>query len=120
VSPKFSIALDRPSVAPGGEVVGRVRVLEGSRSRRLSVALRYRDATADYRGWSIEIPGPTLHEGAFEAPAEYPFAIPLPADALPPLRGAHGRTWWEIEARSDELGPDAVARVEVTVDTFSR
>ncbi len=116
MSPKLSIAFDRPSVAPGGEVAGRVQVLEGGRSRRLSIMLRYRDATADYHGWSIEIPGPTIHEGALEVSAEYPFAIRLPADALPALSGVHGRTWWEIEARSDERGLDTVARAKLMVE----
>jgi hypothetical protein len=45
------------------------------------------------------------------------YAVQLPADALPCHSSANGELYWEVEARSDELGPDTVAqqRLEVAV-----
>ena len=37
-------------------------------------------------------------------------ALDLPADALPGYRSEHGELYWEIDVKSDEMGPDTHLR----------
>lgn len=112
---RLSLTLDRDELAPGDAVEGTVRVDEGGRSRRLSVALLYRERTHDYREVAREVPGPELHRGDLETGASFRFALRLPEDALPGIASPHGRLWWEVDVKSDELGPDTHATRELTI-----
>jgi hypothetical protein len=44
-----------------------------------------------------------------------PFTLVLPADALPSYRSQNGELYWEVHARSDELGRDTHVRERVLV-----
>lgn len=63
----------------------------------------------------MALPGGELHAGDLETGASFPFAIALPADALPSYRSPNGELFWELDARSDERGVDTHGRVQVEV-----
>lgn len=117
MTPRLDLQLDRSSVEPGGPVSGRVRVVEGGKSRRLLISVDYRERTAHYSAVARTVTGPVLHEGDLVAGAVYEFTVQLPADALPGYRSSHGRLSWELEVRSDEFGIDTVERRELEVAT---
>lgn len=97
----------------GPVVRGGVRVLEGGSSRGLSVSLQYVERSPDYTHVAMEVPGGTLQGGDLQTGAWFDFAIPMPADALPGQSFRHGETFWQVDVKSDERGPDthAVARL---------
>ncbi len=115
MSPRLALELDRHEFAAGDEVAGTVVVLEGGRSRRLEVFLLFRESTRDFDHDAIRIGSGALAEGALEEGRSYRFAVALPPDALPSLSSANGELFWEVDARSDQLGPDAHARERITV-----
>jgi hypothetical protein len=98
-------------------VRGRVAVLGGGKSRALYASLRFREKTADYAATAVEREIPALHEGELSSGTSFPFAIQLPPDALPGVESPHGALYWEVEAKSDELGIDTLVqrRFEVEV-----
>jgi hypothetical protein len=104
VSSRLEIALDTPSVEPGGWVRGRVHVLEDHRSRRLLVRAVYRERTRDRSVIARTVEGPVVHEGDVSAGSMHEFAVQLPPDALPGCESKHGRLWWELELESDRPG----------------
>jgi hypothetical protein len=116
---KLEVSVEGERFRPGDTVRGTIKVTKGGRSRSLEAFLLYRDATDDYGGTSISVPGGTLHKGALEAGESYEFSIDLPADAKPNFSSAHGRLWWEAHARSDELGPDTHAGQEIEVEPLA-
>jgi hypothetical protein len=119
VSPALNLTLDPPSTdghyRPGEWVRGRVTVLEGGRSRSLSVSLRYRERTRDYSATGRTEGGAEVHSGDLTAGASLPFAIALPADAMPGYTSFNGELYWEVEAKSDEPGPDTVVQHRIEV-----
>jgi hypothetical protein len=114
---KLEVRPERERYAPGETVAGAVVVAEGGSSRRLEIELRYREQTMleEYEHTALTVPGGELHTGDLEAGASFAFAIPLPADALPSFKSAHGELFWELDARSDERGVDTHERVRVVV-----
>ena len=84
-------------------------MIEGGSSRRLLVALVYRERSPGYTHAAIEVPGPVLHSGNLQAGQWFDFAIALPPDALPGQRLPHGEVYWEVTARCDKAGFDAHA-----------
>ena len=108
MSPRLDLHVDREQYAPGETVTGNVTVAEGGRSRKVEVSLRYREQTDDeeYEHTAVTLPGGELHSGDLVEGSSYPFAIALPEEALPSYASAHGELYWELEARSDELGVD--------------
>lgn len=118
---KLQIELDREQYSPGDTVSGSVLVLEGGGSRRLEVSLDFRErAEDDYEDTPLRVSGGDLHSGDLSMGASYPFAIPLPDDALPNFKSQHGELWWEVDARSDERGRDTHERRRIEVLTPSR
>ena len=112
---KLGIELDAERAAAGEEVGGRVLVLEGGRSRSLTLTLSFRERSPAY----LETPfsdGGVVHEGDLATGQALEFRFVLPDDALPSVKGKHGELSWELEAVSDEPGLDTrVSRVlEVT------
>ncbi|MDQ3822163.1 MAG: hypothetical protein M3321_02850 [Actinomycetota bacterium] len=113
---RLAIDLDAERVAVGEEVTGRVLVLEGGRSRSLTLTLSFRERSPAY----LETPLGTaavLHRGDLATGQAFEFRVELPAGALPSVHGKHGELFWEVEAASDEPGLDTRVsrRVEVTV-----
>lgn len=112
---RLTLELDRGSVAPGQQVTGTVAAPEGGRSRAVTVALRFCEQGGSFSAVAMSIPADVLHEGELPGGWSARFAIALPPDAPPGLRTLHGELWWEVEARSDELGRDAIERRRVDV-----
>jgi hypothetical protein len=115
VSPRLVLRLDGDAYAPGDVVRGTVDVHGGGRSRRLDVLLLFHERSDDYSrvARTVEI-GP-LHEGDLPSAGSFPFELRLPEDALPAYRSSHGELYWEVDARSDELGRDTHARERLNV-----
>jgi hypothetical protein len=112
---RLVLELDADRVAPGEEVRGRVLVVEGGRSRSLTLTLSFRERSPAY----LETPfgdGGVLHEGDLAAGQALAFRIVLPDDALPSVKTSHGELFWELEAVSDEPGLDT--RVSRTLEVM--
>ncbi len=112
---KLALDLDADSVAAGEAVKGRVVVIEGGRSRALTLTLSFRERSPSY----VETPfseGGVLHEGDLTTGQALEFGFVLSNDAAPSVKGKHGELIWELEAVSDEPGLDTrVSRLlEVT------
>ena len=112
---KLDLSVEDRPFAPGEWIRGRVEVVEGGRSRRLTVMLHHRDSTTDYTGTIQTIETAALHSGDLTAPASLEFAVQVPPDALPTYSGALGSTFWELDAKSDEPGMDTHARKRIVV-----
>lgn len=115
MSPRLELSLEDDTCAPGGTIRGRVLVVEGGRSRSLVASLEYVEETQDYRDVGKAISGGPLHEGELVAGAEFPFALQLPADALPEYRSQHGELYWQVHVRSDEFGIDTHVRHRIAL-----
>lgn len=114
MSPAFELQLERERFAPGERVTGTVLVTEGGGSRALEVALAFHEKSPDYE----ELPfsrSQALHTGDVQAGQSLAFALELPADALPGYRSEHGELYWEIDLKSDEMGPDTHVRRRIEV-----
>jgi hypothetical protein len=122
VSPRLDLVLDSLAYRPGDWVRGHVAILEGGKSRDLSVRLRYRERSPDYSATVTEIAGRDLHTGELTAGQSHEFAVQLPVDALPTLSSPHGQLYWEVEARSDEFGIDTKESrvIDVNVELLTR
>ena len=106
---KLRVEVDREPLAPGAVVAGRVVVEDGGRARSLSVRLAFVERTADFHTVARTAEERTVAEGDLAAGAVVPFQLRLPDDAPPAVATAHARVGWELRARVDRLGPDAVA-----------
>ena len=112
---KLAIELDAERAAAGEEVSGRVLVLDGGRSRSLTLTVSFRERSPSF----LETPfsdGGVVHEGDLATGQAVEFRFALPNDALPTVKGRHGELFWELEAVSDEPGLDTRVsrRLEVT------
>jgi len=121
MSVPLEIETERTSYAPGEPISGTVEVLEPAHAKQLTLALEYRDWTADYHSVSRALPldGP-LHIGDLEQGATFSFTVQLPADALPNQRGEFGATGWGLHAQVERFGLDAHAWHEVSVPAPAR
>ena len=120
MSPILRLEIEQPaaggSFRPGEWVRGRVSVLQGGGSRSLSVSVHFRERTRDYSATGASYGGTPVHEGDLAEGASFNYAIQLPPDALPSFSSANGELFYEVEAKSDERGPDTreSKRIEVT------
>lgn len=106
-TPHLAITLDQPASRPGDAVTGSVQVAETVEARALTVALEYRDWTSDYHGVGRTVALATpLATGTLQAGMNFPFAVTLPADALPNQSGQFGSASWGVHARADRRGID--------------
>ena len=115
MSVRLALELDRSSFVPGGEVAGTVLVTRGGPSRKLEVFLLFRERTSDFEHVAVRVGSGPLAEGALVAETTHRFAIRLPPDALPGVATDHAELYWEVDAHSDQLGPDAHARQRIEV-----
>ena len=114
MSPAFDVQLERDTFAPGERVAGTVLVTEGGGSCTLEVTLAFHEKSPDYE----EIPfGQTqaLQTGDVQTGQSLAFALDLPEDALPGHRSEHGELYWELDVKSDEMGPDTHVRRRIEV-----
>lgn len=120
---KLQLDLDIHSqlVGPGATVTGSVLVLEGGAARSLTASLEFHeDSNSGGNRVANSISTEPLHEGELEAGMQFPFTLALPVDALPNYRSENGELYWEVHARSDELGLDTHVRKRVIVEVARR
>jgi hypothetical protein len=109
VSVNLQLAVNEAAARPGDWVRGRVTATSGGSSRSLEVSLHYREKTDDYSATGRTETVPPLHTGDLTTGQTFDYAIQLPVDALPNFETFNGSLSWVVEARSDQLGRDAVA-----------
>ena len=111
---KLELELDSEPVAPGGDLSGRVNVLEGGESRSLTLTLTFHEKTADYAVTPLSS-DVVLHEGNLTAGESYDFTFTLHDDAPPSVKCKHSELYWELAITSDEHGLDThvTRRLEV-------
>jgi hypothetical protein len=117
VSPAFDVQLERDRFAPGERVAGAVLVTGGGGSRTLDVTLAFHEKSPDYEETPVSVTQ-ALQTGDLQAGQSLAFALDLPEDALPGHRSEHGELYWELDVKSDEMGPDTHVRrrIEVVVE----
>jgi hypothetical protein len=105
---KLELRLDRDVVTAGDVLAGTVLVLEGGPSRALTLTARFCERSPSFFTvvFAESVP---LHEGDLMTGEAFPFALRLPGDATPGVKGKHGELFWEVEAVSDERGLDTLA-----------
>jgi hypothetical protein len=106
LSPRLQLQIDQERYRPGDTVKGAILVLEGGASRSLEALLEYKEETADYVEVAISIPSSPLHEGDLTTGTSFEFALTLPPEALPNYKSEHGELYWELDAKSNEVGRD--------------
>ena len=104
MSPVLELWLDREHYAPGDAVRGTVRVVAGDGSRSLEVMLNYNEKTDDYAAVAASVSSGPLNTGDLTTGMSFGFELALPPDAFPNYRSEHGELFWEVDARSDEVG----------------
>jgi hypothetical protein len=120
VSARFRLRLEQERYTAGDTVSGSVDVLEGGRCRSLEVSLDYNEETEDFLDLGRRAASQRLHEGEVATGASFPFALTIPADALPNYRSANGELYWEVYFTSDQPGRDAEERRRIEVEPAHR
>ena len=97
---------NRDAYAPGDTVDGVLEVVEDvGHVRRLDAALKYVDRSPYFAEGVVHAAVEPLHEGPVEVGQRFPFALTLPADALPPWDDpstkAFGRLGWSLVIETD-------------------
>ena len=105
---RLRVELDGAPPAPGDAVAGRVVVDGGGRARSLSVRLAFVERTKDFDTVARVTGEEQIAEGDLADGTFAPFRLTLPPDAAPTVATAHARIGWELRARVDRLGPDAI------------
>ena len=106
---RLRVEVDGEPLAPGAAVGGRVVVADGGSARSLSVRLAFVERTDSFHTVARTAAEQTVAEGDLADGAVVPFLLTLPADATPAVATAHSRIGWELRARADRRGPDAIA-----------
>ncbi len=112
---KLGLELAAESVAPGETVAGRIKVVEGGDSRKLTLTLTFYEHTRDFTIPAAQTSA-VVHQGAVTTGDSYEFSFALPEDAVPSVETKNGKLYWELELRSDEPGLDTHVRRELRVD----
>lgn len=117
MSSALEVRVESVRVAPGTVVKGTVvTYAEVPGARGLEVFLGLYERTRDYRDVARETRTGPLHVGPVPAGLALPFAIGLPADAVPAYRSRWGALTWELDAKVDVArGRDVHAIVELDV-----
>jgi hypothetical protein len=101
-------------------VKGTILVREGGDSRSLEAWLTYNEKTKDCLDIATSIPSGPLHAGDLATGTSFEFELPLPEDAYPGYRSAHGELYWEVDVKSDEVGRDTHERCRIEVQPAER
>lgn len=115
MSDVLHLQLERGRYAPGEVVCGVVTVMLGQDSRTLSVSCDYCEETSDYMEVGASSGSVVLCQGPLVAGQSFPFALTLPAEALPAFRARHGKLFWRVDAKSDRGGRDPHTRLPIDV-----
>jgi hypothetical protein len=105
---RLRVEVDGEPLAPGAAVSGRIVVEDGGRARELSVRLAFVERTKDFHTVAYTAGEQTVADGELADGAVVAFVLTLPADAAPAVATAHSRIGWELRARADRRGPDAI------------
>lgn len=97
---RLALELDGPA-PPGGELRGRVVVAEGGTCRLLEVAIRLCERSRDYAEETVFAHAILTREGERRDGESFPFALPVPVQAGPPVNTEWGGLNWEVRARAD-------------------
>lgn len=116
MSPRLQLQLEQRRYGPGDTVQGTILVLEGGHSRSVEAQLEYREETADYHEVPVRIAVGPLHEGDLTTGTSFEFEVTLPPDALPNYESEHGELYWQIDAKSNEIGRDTHERRRIEVE----
>jgi hypothetical protein len=106
---RLRVEVDGEPLAPGAAVSGRVVVEDGGGARSLSVRLAFVERTKDFHSVARTAAEQAVADGDLADGTVVPFLLTLPADAPPSVTTAHSRIGWELRARADRRGPDAIA-----------
>jgi hypothetical protein len=115
VSPELDLRLDRERYAPGDTIRGTIHVLEGGQSRSVEALLNYNEKTEDYAAVATSVSSGPLQAGDLATGMSFEFELALPPDAFPNYRSEHGELYWELDIKSEELGPDTHERRRIDV-----
>jgi hypothetical protein len=113
----LSLEVEGYEYKPGDTIRGRVRALEGKRSRGLEVIVSMREETADYKSVGSSVSTGKISQGDLQPGAVYEFSLQIPPDAYPSIDVGVGRLTWRVVAKSDELGPDTTHEQPILVMT---
>lgn len=116
MSVRLEVQLDRERYTPGDTVRGTILVLEGGGSRGLEARLEYVEQTEDYSEVATSVPSGPLHAGDLSSGMSFEFELRLPEDAFPAHRSDHDELYWQVDVKSDELGPDTHLRRRIEVE----
>jgi hypothetical protein len=116
---KLELELDYGHVTPGEQLTGRVVVLEGGASRTLTLTVRFCERSRQLESTAFST-STVLHHGDLATGQTMEFGCELPKDALPSVKGKVGELFWELEASSDEPGPDTQIRRRFEVAAAGR
>lgn len=111
---KLEIRLDSDRVAAGEKISGQINVLEGGRSRSLTLMVSFRERSPGYEAAPFSESG-VLREGDLRAGEAIDFHYRMPEWASPGVKGKHGELYWELEAKSDEPGVDTHVRRRIEI-----
>lgn len=115
MSAKLSLELTKQSFAPGEHVHGHVTVDGGGGIRSVTVCLAQVEWSERYTATARRESERTLAEGPVPDGQRIPFELILPADAAPEVQSPHGGLAWEVLAKADVRGPDAVEGTRISV-----
>lgn len=111
---KLDIRLEDDAVAPGGELTGSILVLEGGRSRSLTLTVSFCERSPSFLSVAFESSN-VVYEGDLATGQAVTFRYEVPASAPPSVKGRHGELFWQLEAVSNEPGLDTRATRLFTV-----
>lgn len=115
MSPELELRLDRERYAPGDSIRGTIHVLEGGRSRSVEALLNHNEKTEDYAAVATSVSSGPLQAGDLATGTSFEFELALPPDAFPNYRSEHCELYWELDIKSEELGPDTHRRRRIEV-----
>jgi len=113
---KLRIDLEQGTFAAGDPVNGEVVVLDGGRSRGAAIELRFVERSLPFEHVAFATEPVQLTDEELATGAVLPFALALPAEALPTVQTEHGSLIWELRVAVDvPLMPDFDERLELLV-----
>ena len=105
---RLRVDIDGEPLAAGAALSGRVVVEAGGSARSLSVRLAFVERTESFEKVAREAGALVVAEGDLAEGAVLAFSLALPDDALANIATGYGRVGWELRARLDRAGPDAI------------
>ena len=115
MSLRVTIELPAGPFVAGEPVRGQVTVRGGDGIRGLEVSLVQVEWSKDYEAVGRREPPQSLAGGPVPDGRQLPFELALPLDAPPEVQTGHGGLAWEVQAKADVRGPDAIVGERISV-----